>query len=214
MMRKRSKLLALPVMVLTLLGAGVANAQMLASDAPTVKGPLVRDDKDCVRDTDFASSGQRAVVSKACSYSFAYRAGRDNNAFRDYGVFWFQTTVDPDNGFCVSNVLSKIRVPRGYRIEHKAPDFERTATATRDVSKLRVAAGRGRRNDGVVKNSYRLFPRSLKPSLEGRVLKVEWDGATRNTVAMALGVEVSYREGNLPGRSAQGSVDSALRSSC
>lgn len=214
MMSSRFRFLAVPIMAFTLVGAGLANAQMLANDDPRVKGPLARDDKDCVRDADSTSSGQRAVVSKACSYSFAFNPNRDNDNQRDYGVFWFQVNVEPKNGFCVSRVMSKIRVPRGYRIENKTPRYERTSSRTRDKAKLRVDAGGGRRNDAIVKNSYGLFPRRLKPDLEARRLTVEWNGGTRNTVAMVLGIEVSYREGNLPDNSAHGSVDSELRSSC
>lgn len=214
MMDKRFRSLAGPVIVLTLFGAGVANAQMLANDDPTVTGPLSRDEKDCVRDADSATSGQTAVVSKACSYSYAFNPNRDKDSARDYGVFWFQTNVDPRNGFCVSNVKAKIRVPRGYRIENKAPTYERTSSPTRDTARLRVDAGGGRHNDAVVKNSYTLFPRVLKPTLDGRKLIVEWRGGTRRTVALALGVEVSYRENNLPDNPASGTVTSELRSSC
>ncbi|MDQ4096141.1 MAG: hypothetical protein M3174_08065 [Actinomycetota bacterium] len=214
MMRRRFRLLAVPLMVFMMLGAGVAGAQTDAGDDPTVRGPLSRDEKDCVRDADSTTSGVRAVVSKACSYSFAFNPNRDLNPSRDYGVFWFQTTVDPKNGFCVSNVTAKIRVPRGYRIEGKTPNFERTNSRERDRAKLRVDAGGGRGNDAIVKNSYVLFPRTLKPNLERRRLKVEWNGGTRNTVAVFLGVEVSYREGNIPTRTAEGSVESELRSSC
>ena len=214
MMRRRSRLLALPIMVVMMLGAGAAVAQTDANDDPTVRGPLSRDEKDCVRDADSTTSGVRAVVSKACSYSFAFNPNRDLDNARDYGVFWFQTTVDPKNGFCVSKVTARIRVPRGYRIENKTPNFERTRSRDRDKAKLRVDAGGGRGNDAIVKNSYVLFPRTLKPSLERRKLTVEWNGGTKNTVAVFLGIEVSYREGNLPNRTAQGSMDSELRSRC
>ena len=213
MMRTRTKLVALPVMVLTMLGAGVANAQMTANDDPTKRGPIWRDNKDCAKDRSF-SGGQTAVVSKACSYSYTFRRSEDRDLARNYGVFWFQTTIDPRNGFCASNVTATIRVPRGYEIENKAPNFANTSSRTRDTARLRVDAGGGRQNDAVLKNSYTLFRRSVKPNLDGRKLTVEWNGGTGRTVALALGVEVSYPAGDVPGRSAHGDVDAVLQSSC
>lgn len=214
MMRRRSRFLALPIMVLVLVGAGIAHAQTLANDDPTVRGPLTRDDKDCVRDRTRTTSGTVAAVSKGCSYGYSFDPDRDRDAARDYGVFWFQTTVDPRNGFCVSNVRSVIRVPRGYRIENKTPNFERATSREREKAKLRVDAGGGLRNDAIVKNAYTLFPRKLKPNLSRRKLVVEWNGGTRRMVTIILGVEVSYRENNIPSRSATGWADAELRSNC
>jgi hypothetical protein len=212
-MKRRTRLLALPIMVLTLMGAGVANAQMTANDDPTKTGPVWRDNKDCTKQRSF-SGGQTAVVSKACSYSYTFRRSEDRDLARNYGVFWFQTTIDPRNGFCASNVTAEIKVPRGYEIEGKAPTFERASSPKRDTARLRVDAGGGRQNDAVIKNSYRLFPRSVKPDLDAHKLTVEWNGGTGKTVALALGVEVSYPAGDVPGRSAHGDVDAVLQTSC
>ena len=212
-MKRHPILLSLVVIAVTVFGSGIAFAQMKAGERPTVRGPLKFDDKGCARDEDTATSGQTAVVTKGCSYTYDFRKARDRSARRDYGVFWFQATVDPRNGFCLTDVHARIRVPRGYRIEGHAPKHERTSSSRRFKSKL-IARGGGNRDAAVVKNTFTLHPRVLDPDRTTRKLIVDWKGATTKTFALAMGVEVSYRAGDPPNRSARAVATSELRSRC
>ena len=212
-MKRHPILLSLLVLAVTVFGSGIAAAQMRAGDRPTVRGPLRFDDKSCARDVDSTTSGQTAVVTKGCTFTYDFRKAKDRSARRDFGVFWFQTTVDPRNGFCLTDVRGRIWVPRGYRIEGHAPKHVRTTSSRRYTSKL-IARGGGMRDAAVVKNSFKLRPRVLDPDRTRRRLVVDWRGSTRKTFALAMGIEVSYRAGNPPNRSAQEVENSELRSRC
>ena len=213
MVRRNSILLSFTAFAVLVLGATPALGQMRAGDQPDTSGPLAIDDKACARDVDRTTSGRRAVVTRGCSFTYDLAAGQDKSNTRDYGVFWFQTTVDPDNGFCLTNVEADIKVPRGYRIESHTPKQKRTSSSDRTKSRL-VVRGGGATKIAVVKNVFTLHPRVLDPTREGRKFVVEWRGRTTKTFAVAMGIEVSYPQGNPPEKSASAFASSTLRSSC
>ena len=70
------------------------------------------------------------------------------------------------------------------------------------------------RDSAVVRNSFKLRPRVLDPDRTRPRLVVDWRGSTRKTFALAMGIEVSYRAGNPPNRSARAVANSELRSRC
>ena len=185
---------------------------MRASEQPDTRGPLNFDGKDCVKDVDSTTSGLTAVVTKGCSFSYDLRRGKDGSNARDYGVFWFQVTVDPRNGFCLTDATTTIRVPRGYKIEGQAP---KQADLSGNQYRARLAVrGGGQRERAVVKNTFTPRGNSYDAIRDGKRFTVDWDGATRRTFAVAMGLEVSYEQGDLPAGSATASTDSELRSSC
>lgn len=211
---KRNRIrFAITAFAVLIFGATPALGQMKAGERPNTRGPLVFDDKGCARDVDRTASGRVAVITRGCSFTYDVRRSRDKSTSRDYGVFWFQNTVDPEAGFCVTNVMSSIEVPRGYRIEGHAPKKKRTNTSTWTRSKLIVRAG-GKAKLGVMKNGYRFHPRVLDPSRDRREVAIEWRGATHKKFALAMGIEVSYPQGDPPDRPAEAFTTSELRSSC
>lgn len=205
--------IAMTAFAVLVFGAVPALGQMKAGERPDTRGPLAFDDKACARDVDRTTSGRRAVVTRGCSFTYDVRRGRDKSSARDYGVFWFQTTIDPESGFCLTNVESTITVPRGYRIEGHTPKQKRTSSSDRTKSKLIVRAG-GRAKLAVIKNAYTFHPRVLDPSRDGRELAVEWRGATHKKFALAMGIEVSYDQGDPPNRAAKAFAASELSPSC
>ena len=212
-MRKNPVRLAVTAFAVLVFGATPALGQMNAGERPDTRGPLVFDDKACARDVDKTTSGRRAVVTRGCSFTYDLRRGQDNSNSRDYGVFWFQTTVDPEGGFCLTNVETTIKVPRGYRIESHTPKKKRTSTSDRTRSRLIVRGG-GNAQLAVIKNSYTMHPRVLDPARDGREFTVEWRGATHKKFALAMGIEVSYPQGDPPNKSASAFAASELRPSC
>jgi hypothetical protein len=217
-MKRRLVLLSLLVIATLVASITAAGAQLDARDNPNVSDDISVEEagpgKKCEKDKDFTTSGRAAVVSRACTYLLNVGPGADNNPNRDYKVFWLQSSVSPRNNFCVTDVDSEIRIPDGFRIEDKTPKFKRTSTRKRVKVRLRVDAGGGRSNDQFVKQHFGLHPRTLKPNLSGRTLSLDWDGAARGDLGFAMGLAVSYREGELPQGRAHGEVDSVLRTSC
>jgi hypothetical protein len=193
-----------------MLDAGVANAQLDARDRPNVSGPLVHTAGSCDTGRPRAG-GQVAVVLRACSDVYTFKAGKETDPNRNYDVIWLQTTVEPRNGYCATDATSTLTVPKGSRIERKAPRKKRTDERIRYQTRLVAKAGGTAVNNGVVKQGFALYPRIMDPTLEGRTLTLEWRGRTSKTVAFALGVEVSYPENDPPANQPQGTVRSTLR---
>ena len=219
MMKRRLILLSMLVITALIAGVTAAGAQMDARDEPNHSNNLSLDDRGptarkCERDKDFTSTGQAAVVSKGCTFILQFNPLADRDDQRDHQVFWFQSSIHPKNDFCVTNVVSEIRIPRGFTIEAKTPKFKRVDSRERVKSRLRVDAGGGRGNDQKVSQTYGLYPRSLKPRLDGRTLTVEWDGASTRDLGFAMGIAVSYNQEDLPEGRAHASVDSVLKSDC
>ena len=218
-MKRRLILLSLMVITALIAGISAAGAQMDAKDEPHHTSNLQRDDKGpasrkCERDRDFTSTGRPAVVSKGCTFIFQFNPLADQDTHRDYQVFWFQSSIQPKNDFCVTNVVSQIEFPEGFRVESKTPKFKRTDNRRKVKSRIRVDGGGGRANDQKISQTYALYPNAMRPKLEGRTLSVEWSGGTRRDLGFAIGVAVSYPQEDLPDGRAHASVDSVLKSDC
>lgn len=195
-----------------------AGANLDARDEPSTTSRIDVDErgpaKKCERDKDFTSSGVAAVVSRACTFQFQLAPSADKDPNRDFKVYWLQSSIHPRRNFCVTDVTSEIRIPDGYRIEAKTPRFKRTDSPKRVKARLRVDAGGGRQNDQIVKQTFRLFPRTLKPNLDDNKMTLDWDGATSRDLGFAMGIVVSYPDEDLPKGRVHGAVDSILRRSC
>jgi hypothetical protein len=217
-MKKRLILLSLLVVSTLVLGMSTAGAQLVANQDPDTTSNLSRDkarsSKKCEKEKTFTSTGQPAVVSRACTYIYSFNPQTDKSKNRGYQVFWLQSSIHPRNDFCVTNVLSEIKIPDEFRIEGKTPKFKSTDSRRKVMARLRVDAGGGRKNDEVIKQKFGLFPNSLKPNLDGNRLSVEWNGGTTQDLGFAMGIAVSYREGDLPKGKAHGTVEASLKSSC
>jgi hypothetical protein len=215
-MSKRPILLVSLVAVALMFIMGVADAQLSAKDDPSTRGAADIGIRKCIRDRTRTTTGQVAVISRACSYLIDVKPSRDMNEDLNYTVFWFQANIEPKHGFCLTNIKSKIKVPDGYTIEGSAPQFVQSSERRKVVVKLPVKGG-GDQNDrriGLVKNSFGMLPGVLDPTLEDNKFLVEWDGETDQQAAIAIGIEVSWPADDPPARRTHGSVDSTLRSSC
>lgn len=194
-----------------MLDAGVAGAQLDPREGPNVSGPLIRTGGNCDSGRERAG-GQVAVVMRACSDVYGFKAGKETDPTRDYDVIWLQTSVEPRNGFCATDVTSTLTVPKGTRIERKAPRYKRTDERIRYQTRLVATAGGSAVRNGVVKQGFGLLPRVMDPTVVGRTFTLEWRGRTAKTLAFAMGVEVSYPENNPPAAQPKGTVNSSLRS--
>lgn len=217
-MKRRLILLSLMVVTTLVAGVSMAGAQLVANEDPETTANLQRDEarssKKCEKDKAFTSSGQPAVVSRACTYIYAFNPNTDKDDNRDYQVFWLQSSIHPRNDFCVTGVTSEIKIPDAFRIEGKTPKFKRTDSRHKVMAKLRVDGGGGRKNDETIKQKFGLFPDTLKPKLDGNRLTVDWDGGTTQDLGFAMGIAVSYPQEDLPKGKAHGAVEASLESSC
>ena len=216
-MKRRLIFVSLLAIATLVAGITAAGAQLDARENPTTTRNIDFDPvegKRCQKDKDFTESGRPAVVSRACTFMFQLAPQADKDPNRDYMVFWLQSSVHPRGSFCVTNVLSEIRIPDGFRIESKTPKFKRTSTRKKVQARIRVDAGGGRKNDQIVKQSFGLFPNTLKPNMDGNSLAVQWRGETARDLGFAIGIQVSYPDEDLPKGRAHGEVDSVLKASC
>ncbi len=195
-----------------MLDAGVASAQLDARDRPNVSGPLIHTGGSCDAGRQRDANGRVAVVSRACSDVYGFKAGKETDPNRDYDVIWLQTSVEPRNGYCATDVTSTLKVPKGTRIERKAPRYKRTDERIRYQTRLVARAGGSAVRNGVVRQGFGLLPRVMDPTVEGRTFTLEWRGKTAKKLGFAMGVEVSYPENDPPGRQPKGNVLSSLRS--
>jgi hypothetical protein len=189
-----------------------ASAQLDAKENPRKTGPLAKDGGQCKRDVA-RSGSQVAAVSKSCSDVYSFNPERESKQNRDYGAVWLQSSVDTKPGWCTTETVMTLRVPRGVRIEDRTPSFKRTDDGQRVRARIVVDADGTAEKNGVVKNHFRLFPNRLKPNVDGRTLTVDWKGNTGRTLGFAMGVEVSWNsDEGFPNRSPRGAVVSAIRS--
>ena len=191
---------------------GPAGAQLDATENPEKSGPLSRGGGGCTKEVARAPSGVRTAVLKSCGDVYVFNPAAET-ARRNFDVVWLQTEVNPENRFCAAYVKSKITLPRGYRIEQKTPTFRRISSPRGVLARIRVKARGTATERAVVKNRFRMYPRVLKPNIEGRRLIVEWRGRTRRTVAFAIGVEASYL-GRPPKGDPAGKVVAKLSTNC
>ncbi|MDQ3985887.1 MAG: hypothetical protein M3280_05245 [Actinomycetota bacterium] len=208
-MRANSRFVVIMALVAVVAAAAPAGAQMRAGENPTVRGPLNRRGGDCDGDR-VGPDGVVAVALRSCTDWYAFDPDRENNPNKDFDVVWLQTTVDAQNGYCAKEVRSIVRVPRGSRIIKRAPRFHRIDSHERMVTKLVATAGGAADDNAVVRNGYGVYPRSIRPELDGRKLTLTWKGNTARPLAFAVGVEISFDADDIPAGAPSGLVDADL----
>jgi hypothetical protein len=203
---------AIAVLGALLLPTDASAAQLNASEDPTKKGPLAKDGGECDRDRA-RSGGELAARSKSCSDVYSFNPLFEDKERRDYGAVWLQANVDTEPGWCARSTTMEIKVPRGVRIEGRTPPYKRVEDPERVRARIVVDAGGTADQNGVLKNTFRLYPRRLKPDVDGRTLTVNWKGNTPKKLGFALGVEISWNaDDGFPQASPRSSVTSSLDS--
>ena len=203
-MASRGLTVALATVVLAgLLGVSPAVAEQLAAkDDPKVSDNLTQGGRKCATQRD-KHDGTVVAVIHACQRFYAFDAESEDDADRDYGVLWLQSTIDPSQGWCATSVASDMLLPSGLKIESKAPASPETIEqAGRLKTKLDVDAGGHASAGGSVSQAARAYPDDLTPSVrkvKGKTkFRLKWTGSNDHELAFVSGVEVSWATADGP----------------
>jgi hypothetical protein len=203
-MASRGLTVALATLVLGgLIGVGPAGAEQLnAKDDPKVSSNLTLGGKKCATQRD-KHGGHVVAVIHSCQRFFAFDADGEDDANRDYGVLWLQSTIDPAEGWCATAVSSDMLLPTGLRIEAKAPESASTIDAAQRLkTKLAVDADGHAATNGSVSQASRVYPSGLTPStkkIKGKTkFRLKWTGSNDHELAFVSGVEVSWMAADGP----------------
>lgn len=167
---------------------------MAASRDPRVSGPLSLAGSKCGPD-EAKHEGKTIAKVKSCLWLYEFDSTRETDLLRNYGVGWVQTTVNPVNGWCATKVDSNLNLPVDMRRHSTAPTRRvQVARASRTTVKLKVDADGHAIEKASVAQSFKIFPKSWKPTLsdDGRKIGTVWRGRESSTLAFALGAEVSW----------------------
>jgi hypothetical protein len=200
----RARIAVVVVIALALIAPPALGAQMTAGEKPVVKGPLDTDQSlhKCKSEPE---RFQGVVIAnfKLCSTYYLFDSTQETDSERDYGAVWVQGTVDPVNGWCARWVRMDLPIDEG-RAHTKAPrpgTVLKPRKAKRVKTRLEVDAQGHAVDEGVLKNSFRLYRRQLRTTFleKSRTLRMRWTGNKSNKLAFAMGVETSWpRGGDVP----------------
>jgi hypothetical protein len=193
-----------------LISPAASAAQMDAREKPSVKGPLTTSDelKNC-KSKRQRSDGELVARFKVCTSYYIFDPAQETNANRDYGAYWIQVNINSTNGWCSRVVKTNLSLPNG--VHQKAPKPGTSVKRGRVRSyttKLRVDAQGAAVDDGVIKNSVRLWPGRLRAVTrnDGNTYRLRWAGNSAAKLAFAAGLELSWVAGESPP-----TVNSAVR---
>ena len=177
---------------LLLLSTPAAAAQLDASERPRSSGPLSFEGKHCARQT-LRADGKKVATARTCLFLYSFSPLSETDALRDYGAAWAQTEVDASGGWCATKIRSALFLPKETEGHTHAPTAKKAAKPKRVTTKLVVDAEGFGLAEGILTQSYRLYPRRITPSVSdaGRTVSVTWKGNTSKPLAFALGLEFS-----------------------
>jgi hypothetical protein len=197
----KARVVWLAVLGLLLAASPVAGAQTDASDPPNVRGPLESVTKRCGRRLERNNNGVVIGVVRSCVRFYRFRPSSETNSARDYGVIWLQTTIDTRRRWCATTVRSTIPIPRRARLHSRRPRVVRLRRLRGATTRLVVDAnGHARRRSAYIRRWLVLYPRVLRGVTrnDGRAFRAVWFGSSDRELAFASGVEISWKQGNVP----------------
>jgi hypothetical protein len=196
-MASRGLTVAVATLMLTGVLSGPASAsQISAKDDPKASDNLTLGGRKCATQRD-KKDGAVVAVIHTCQRFFTFDTEAEDDANRDYGAFWLQSTIDPANGWCATSVASDMLLPEGLRIVSKAPDAGITTTAAgRLKTKLVVDADGHAATAGSVSQASRTYPDKLTPTIRKikgkKKFRLRWTGSNGHVLALVSGAQVSW----------------------
>lgn len=174
--------------------------QLEASNRPQKSGPLSYDGAgyggpDC-QSEKARFEGEVVARYQTCSFFYRFDSAFEGNAERDFGALWLQTEVDPEHGWCASEVTAKLELRGGSARVQEATERTASPSGSKKITaKLRVDAAGGATEPGKLRNDFKLYPGEFSSDFRGKNdrLRIRWDGATQRTVALAGGIALSWR---------------------
>jgi hypothetical protein len=123
-----------------------------------------------------------------------------------------QSNVDARRRWCATEAKSVISFPRRVRVLGTTPG-DRGASRSRLV-RARLRVDNATNKAATIQNAFRLYPRVMRTGMtnDGTSFQATWRGSTRRALGFALGVELSWAEGDVP-PSTGSLLDFALRRS-
>ncbi len=136
--------------------------------------------------------GETVAVAKGCS--FAYLVAESNDA-SDYAVLWAQSSIDPKRGWCARRLTTEITAPLYTEAIEIGPSSDRNIGRTRALTTGLVGGPQDATDEGAYFEQQYLAYRGDLAATGGpgdAVGSLEWEGDTKQAVAHAFGMEISW----------------------
>lgn len=198
-MASRGLTVAVTTLVLSMmLGASPAVAEQLkAKDDPKTSDNMTLGGRKCSRARD-KHDGKTIAIIHSCQRFYLLDATSEDDADRDYGVFWLQSTIDPSPGWCATSVSSDIVFGAdAAKVVSTVPvDTLNTEKPARLKTVLQVDADDHASQEGRISQISRLYPDGIDGDLsrdgDKRRFRLTWSGSNDHQLALVSGVQVSW----------------------
>ena len=202
-MASRGLTVAVATVMLTGLLSGPASAgQISAKDDPKASDNLTLGGRKCATQRD-KKDGTVVAVIHTCQRFFLLDTEAEDDANRDYGVFWLQSTLDPADGWCARSVASDMLLPSGLKIVSTTPATGvKIDSAQRIKTEISVNADGHASSPGSVSKASRVYPETLSPTVKkvkGKTkFRLTWTGSNSHVLALVSGAQVSWTTADGP----------------
>jgi len=157
---------------------------------PKVEGPVLQDNSQCSEQPVKGDSGDVLGRAETCIYLYSFDTLSETDVLREYGAVWLQARFVPAEGWCATDV--------GTRLELDGGQIEGTTKAPRETgakvtTKLKLTAGGNALEDGAISQRWAAAPGDITTkSGEGHGVSSVWSGETSKPVNLVSGVSYSY----------------------
>jgi hypothetical protein len=175
-----------------MLGAPAAGSEIDQgpSTKPQTKGPVALDRGECSNQQVRSDSDNSVLgLAEICVYLYSFDSLSEIDVLRDYGAVWLQTRFVPTEGWCATDI--------GTRLELDGGQIEGTTKAPRETgkvtTKLKLTAGGNALEDGSISQRWAAAPGDITTkSLDGHGASTVWSGETSKPVNLVSGLGYSY----------------------
>jgi hypothetical protein len=135
-----------------------------------------------------------AAVARRCLRFYRFDMGAESDPEHDYGVLWLQSTVDGRNGWCATEVASKVVLPPGLGLHNHKPDAKRQQARRTEVTTDLSADANGTGQPARVSQRWIAFPTGYSAALKSddSAFTLRWHGDTDHKLGFASGIEISW----------------------
>lgn len=178
-----------------LLSAGAARAsveqQQDPSKGPRTEGPVTLDDSTCDERTIRSDDGTVLGSGNVCIYLYSFDTTSEIDLTREYGAAWAQARFTPAQGWCATEVESRIELSEG--------DLERIAKGPARPGKVTTRLPMDARGNAIEEaliskawtssagKTSNTAPAGKKPSTTSA-----WKGKSAKPVSLVGGLAYSY----------------------
>ena len=160
------------------------------STKPQTKGPVALDSGQCSNQVVRSESDNSVLgIADTCIYLYNFDTLSEVDVLREYGAVWLQARFVPAEGWCATDVGTKLELTGG-QIEGttKAP----RTTGAKTNTKLKLTAGGTALEDGVISQRWTPAPGDIATKAEGNGVSSVWSGETSKPVNLVSGLGYSY----------------------